>query len=236
MREARIIFPTEPLARERTRFEHDLVSVFGGFISNDGYSAWMNDEGGVTQEQVTIYDIAMRDEFRDYGQLKNLAVEYGRRLAQEAVYVRFPSGDVEIIHLGAKRAPEASPAPEKAPYDPADRLNQAEKAFLDRLMDPEGVMGEPKAYDRSISPEGEFVIGAKRLPKPGEVWSTVSGGKAAVTGRASIQDGGYYASLLDPGNYAGVNPGYGFTVNLDGKHLRGGDAHPLDLKRFLTAF
>ena len=49
-------------------------------------------------------------------------------------------------------------------------------------------------------------------------------------------DGGFYVTLLDRGDYAGMSPGYNFTVNLDGQYLRGGDAHPLDLKRFLTAF
>jgi hypothetical protein len=293
MREARIIFPTEPLARERTRFEHDLVQAFGGFTSSDGYGAWANDEGGVIQEQVIIYDIAMDADgaFR----LQDLAFEYGRLLGQEAVYVRKPSGEVEIVDMKQKASPVASPAPAAAPYDPADRLNQAEKAFLDRVKDPQGVVrdktddwerrkdvnrqagaqaldalrqqpgGNVGTGERQATPlgaaawikaggspdtypgEGESAtelatahaerkLGIKRLPQAGEVWSTGSGGKAAVTGRASIADGGFYVSLLDAGNYAGVSPGYGFTVNLDGKHLRGGDARPLDLKRFLTAF
>jgi hypothetical protein len=230
MREARIIFPTEPLARERTRFEHDLVSAFGGFTRTIGDGGWAGDDGKTVYETVSIYDIAMRDEFQDFGPLKNMAVEYGRRLEQEAVYVRYPSGDVEIIPLKAESKPAASPAPAAAPYDPADLLNPAEKAFLDRVKDPQGVRRDRTAGERQAMP-----LGTKRLPKAGEAWTTSIGGVAVVTHRSSVLDGGYNCVVVRAaGDYA--SPGWTFSVNLDGKVLRDHSAHPLDLVRFLTTF
>lgn len=71
-------------------------------------------------------------------------------------------------------------------------------------------------------------LGAKRLPKPGEVWATRSGGWAAVARPASVLDGGYNCVLVEQGKMA-VAPGYAFVVGIDGRHSRGGEEHPLDL-------
>jgi hypothetical protein len=233
MREARIIFPTEPLARERTRFEHDLVSAFGGFTRTIGDGGWAGDDGKTVYETVSIYDVAMEDAPTNARQLKVLAVQYGRLLAQEAVYVRFASGAVEIIPMKAKSDPAASPVP--ASHTPVGYpgLNKAEQAFLDRVADPEGVV-RVRGVDRPLA-EFDKPLGTKRLPKAGEAWTTSIGGVAVVTHRSSVLDGGYNCVVVKAaGDYA--SPGWTFSVNLDGKVLRDHSAHPLDLVRFVSAF
>lgn len=187
MREARLIMPNtdETIHVELRRC---LAHTFYGYTASYGTGGWFEGRDTPIEEPIAIYDIAMDNYARNHNRLRGIAILYGRRLEQKAVYVRFADGETEIITIPAE-APEAP------------------------------------------------VLGTKRLPQVGEVWLTAAGGSAAVVKTATVMDGGYECILLSPGSLV-HQPGYVFTVNLDGRFLRFDyDVdHPLDLVRFHSTF
>lgn len=96
MREARIILPMscEPI---RVLFEAQLLDAWGGFTVATATGGWRDASGLPVKERVRTYDIAMGDDPMNRPRLEALArwvVMHGK---QECVYVRFPTGEVELV-------------------------------------------------------------------------------------------------------------------------------------------
>jgi hypothetical protein len=109
MREARIILPKTDnrglsLAAIHSRLALDLVDTFGGATAADTHGLWRNGLGVLHVEDGTAYDVAVDDNPENVAKLRDIATAYGKAADQEAVYLRLPSGDVEIIETAARIA------------------------------------------------------------------------------------------------------------------------------------
>lgn len=113
MRECTIILPDNrsgdalpPIAFRS--FEREVCQAFGGFTVTLGHGAWRDANGIIIKDTVRVYTIATDDvtfQARDTDDtLRSLARDYGRRLSQDAVYVRLYTGEVEI--LACEKAPK----------------------------------------------------------------------------------------------------------------------------------
>lgn len=103
LREARIVMPYNAARDVRTDHDNlrgDLVGAFGGYTASYGSGAWRNDAGDTVTDVVAIYDVAIEAE-RDatWDTLFQIAMAAGRELKQEAVYIRYPDGHVEIAQV-----------------------------------------------------------------------------------------------------------------------------------------
>jgi hypothetical protein len=102
MREARINLPVadnegRSLARVAEALEARLAHAFGGFTATAGRGAWINAEGRLFAEPVTVYDVAIDEEDDDEAEkLLRIAQWLKAEARQEAVYVRLPSGRVHF--------------------------------------------------------------------------------------------------------------------------------------------
>jgi len=131
LREARIILPYDTGDGEADRKAHtflteQLVKHFDGFTAHSGQGAWAKDAQTIVYDDVKIYDVAV-DPDQSAARLHHMACEAGRMLKQDAVYIRYAGGDVEIAPL--KPATEAQPAQEPWPesatiFPPSKRLPQ----------------------------------------------------------------------------------------------------------------
>ena len=118
MKEARIIMPIvggEP-CNVHSFLQADILEAFGGYTAYQGSGGWTDTGSELVEDLSMIYDIAC-DEHRDstYDQLFEIAMKAGRALNQQAVYIRYPDGYVEIAscteqqtepRLGVKRLPK----------------------------------------------------------------------------------------------------------------------------------
>lgn len=106
MREATIILPVLDNAGASLEHVHaslaaDLLEAFGGFTAATVYGAWKDaDTGRVYQDESTEYRVSAEWVGRQEKRLINLAGQYARKAGQEAVYVRLPSGEVELYGPG----------------------------------------------------------------------------------------------------------------------------------------
>jgi hypothetical protein len=103
MREALLICPTHDnsgrnLAEVRDQVAETICKEFGGCRIRNAEGTWRNDNGRVFREPV--WEIVAAYDELDGGNdaiMRNLAVEVAMKGKQEAIYVRFASGAVEII-------------------------------------------------------------------------------------------------------------------------------------------
>lgn len=125
LREARIIMPrgpAEPGLNAHEKLTTALIDLAGGVtITPNAGGAWRAPGGADVVEDVLIYDVAIADDQNT--ELARIALEAGRALGQEAVYVRYSHGVVAILDV-AKAEEElarggAIPA-EKVKKHPAD--------------------------------------------------------------------------------------------------------------------
>lgn len=214
MREARIIMPLlNPQSMTHIYMQRELIEAFGGFTATSGYGGWKDSAGTNIRDEVMVYDIAC-DENRDrvYDQLFEIAMKAGRALNQQAVYIRYPNGDVEIADTDRMFAGRAQPAERSAEAKETDELYKE-------------LTGK------------EYKPGVKRTPELNEVWETPGGCKVATVAIATKLDGGYKVVVLSPGNTM-HKPGDMYVVDYDGRFttMREHYHHPLDLTKFVTAF
>lgn len=234
LREARIVMPhfaslTSQAAHHT--LQQKLVAAFGGFTAYDGHGGWADPSGKVVQDMVTIYDIAI-DSDRDgpWELIARFAVEAGRELSQDSVYVRYPNGEVDIIDIKS----------EEETAGKADRLLDA----LQNMFGPGFVvvdMGDGRSAEAHETDQlykeltgRDYVPGVKHLPQPGELWETEAGAKVCIGKRATVIDGGWYVTVVDSGP-THDKPMFEYIVNLDGKLQPALPGHksPRDLKRLI---
>lgn len=102
LREARIILPYDTGDGEADRKAHlylteQLVKHFGGFTVHSGQGAWAKDAQTIVYDEVKIYDVAIdENEFQLFG---DVAAAAGEMLNQDSVYIRAPTGNVEIVQI-----------------------------------------------------------------------------------------------------------------------------------------
>lgn len=102
MREARIILPKADNAGNDMALAHadlarTLCQTFGGATANQTRGMWVSPEGKLYDEPGIAYDVAMEDTADNDKALRSIAVRFGERCGQEAMYVRYASGEVEIV-------------------------------------------------------------------------------------------------------------------------------------------
>jgi hypothetical protein len=100
MREGRIILPVngndgEPLLQVHVALRKALVQEFGGFTAVDGAGGWVNADGVLVSEPVTVYDVA-GDYPMNYA-LRSIAAEFATLAGQDCVYCRDFDGNVELV-------------------------------------------------------------------------------------------------------------------------------------------
>lgn len=245
LREARLVLPRDvkPAPDDvHGKLRVELARTFGGYTCTQGRGGWVDGTGTTIEELNWIYDIAMRDEFQDFRELKHIAVEYGRLLDQQAVYIRFPGGQVEIIEIDQR--PGANVGTGERQAKTAKPAGTVEQRKIDGkwivLKDGAVIGGSHATEDEALAWAEKFeqatTPGARRVPAVGDIWDARDGTRVAVLSPASVLDGGFNCISLTQGKSA-IRPGYPYVTDLDGKVLRGGDGDsPFDLVRFVKAF
>lgn len=97
-----------------------LIEVFGGYTCTSGTGGWM--DGVPTTESVAVYDVAHDDTIELRTALSDIAVEFGDKLGQKAVYVRI-GGEAEIIDLKPVKLPKPSEVPPHRQPQPGEVWN-----------------------------------------------------------------------------------------------------------------
>lgn len=111
MREARIILPNcMPDCVNANRWlETEIVRCFGGCTRSFGFGSWVDDEGCVISEPISIYDIAVPDIQASRSALFRMAWTVADMAKQDCVYLRFPDGEVQLV----KPSPANEPREER---------------------------------------------------------------------------------------------------------------------------
>lgn len=104
LKEAQIIVPADPrYALQVGGLIAALVREFGGVTETSGFGYWLNSAGVSVNEPVRIFTVACEPHASETW-FRWQAERFGRDCDQEAVYVRFPDGTVEIIDTAVKDA------------------------------------------------------------------------------------------------------------------------------------
>lgn len=102
-KESRIVFPQidndgTSLKRLQNRFEEKIVMKFGGFTLVEGQGGWRSPHSSKTYlEPVWFYDIAVEDCKESELELLKLATWLKKEARQEAIYLRYPNGNVVYV-------------------------------------------------------------------------------------------------------------------------------------------
>jgi hypothetical protein len=127
--EARIIIPCDVSPMVRASAERQLLEAFGGFTRSEAFGAWLPSIGAAPIcEAVFVYDVACAAFTSEAGAtgivsheseraflgasrtLATIARNICRDGAQESVYVRHPTGEVQLIGLRGALADAAGPS------------------------------------------------------------------------------------------------------------------------------
>lgn len=93
MREARLILPTTDATIQAVgKTINDVSARFGGVTITEGYGRWKSE-----QEDVFILDIAYEPSFINDSELYDLANAFREDAKQEAVYLRYGNGFVQLV-------------------------------------------------------------------------------------------------------------------------------------------
>lgn len=104
LKEARIVMPLPEGGRPRhLEMRRQLVEAFGGYTACRGKGGWLDPvTNEVVNDNVIVYDVAIKP-----GQnvkLYLIAKQTAEALNQEAVYIRYPDGVVEIVPISQEEA------------------------------------------------------------------------------------------------------------------------------------
>lgn len=169
LKEARIVMPIigDGADVDHDKLRNDLLNAFGGYTYTRGAGAWRNSFGQSIIDSVGVYDIALEaDRDASWDQLFQIAMAAGRELKQEAVYIRYPDGTVEITkvndrnELGGLNRPTEDNGGVKTPLG-AKRLPQVGEVWrnsVDQLIAVIGPAGNARldgGYFCSILSRGD---------------------------------------------------------------------------------
>lgn len=218
MREARIILPVVDGGLDvLNSCMTELAEAFGGFTLLTGVGGWIKD-GEVVEDDNAIFDIAC-DENKDwtFDRLLQIATKHANLLKQDAVYIRYPDGCVEIVDLTGVQAPHHTRGDCKSEPDPVhvadDGTGQAIGATLDRDQVMDAAM--------EVTP---------RYPKVGDIWRNRRGDTVGVV---ELHDSGPLGGLFKCRTLRGRGPTH--YVTFDGV-AAGIQGRSCDLVDYVTSF
>ena len=247
LREARIVMPEVNAigAKPHDALRAALCGAFGGFTMTYGVDGWVDGDYNVIRDSVCIYDVAMEQARKNDSKLRDIAIEAGKALGQQSVYLRYSSGSTAIISL-TPATPAAEPhgerdketddlgfPPAELPIDAYDAMDS-----LGYIGDLSSMRGKIGGGLQDLGVAVKVVAGAKRLPQVGEIWLARDGvTRIAVLKQATLLDGGFDCVTLTKGATA-LREGYPIVVDLDGRYIRGvpQETHPLDLVTLHSSF
>lgn len=217
MKEARIILPVVDGGLDvHQRLMTAIAKAFGGYTVAIGVGGWISPEGESIEDDVVIFDIAC-DENEDwtFDKLFQIAVEHANLLSQDAVYIRYPDGFVEIAQPKSVPTTHHTRGGCKSEPDPvhvADDggMEQAIGATLDR---------------------DNVTAGVKRLPQVGGIWRNRRGD---VVGIVERYRSGPFGGLLKCRTLRGVGPTH-YYVTFAGE-AAGIQGSAFDLIDYVTSF
>ena len=197
--EARIVMPhfnTALSDATHNTLRRQLAASFGGFTCFRGEGGWVDPDGNLIHDDVTIYDIAI-DADRDapFELLHRFAVEAGRALEQDSVYIRYPNNIVEIAKVEPAVAVDAG----------------KQQRLLDALARQHAETGDIFGIGGGVVADmGDGRSAAELpMPRPGELWENRAGDHVFVGKRCTIAGGGWYATE--------VRSGFEYVVDLNGR-------------------
>lgn len=119
MHEARIIMPFDGRGGVDSHkgLKSSILSFFGGYTATFGNGGWTDNDDVVVSENVGVYDIAMEDTESNRAKLRSIALYVGRSLDQQAVYIRYPNGQVVIMDVTG----HSDPVPSAHAQDPGSK-------------------------------------------------------------------------------------------------------------------
>lgn len=103
MREARIILPLYDndgidLQDVHKSLKTRLCAEFGGYTATPSMGGWIDNSGKLYEEPGIAYDVAVPDDsIAIIETLRDIAGLTGRKANQKAMYLRLPTGKVEIL-------------------------------------------------------------------------------------------------------------------------------------------
>lgn len=102
MREAMIILPNSDndgalLADVQDFLAEQLIDAFNGCTIRAAFGAWRSPDGVTMREAVSEFIVACEPSAANAAKLRDIARHIGTVARQLAIYVRYASGDVEII-------------------------------------------------------------------------------------------------------------------------------------------
>jgi hypothetical protein len=96
------------LGQVHANLRRTLCERFGGFTAQSVFGGWLAPNGTLDEEPGTAYDVAVPEgDASCEGFLRTLARNVGAQAAQQAMYLRHASGEVEIIDTADAR-PQAA--------------------------------------------------------------------------------------------------------------------------------
>jgi len=103
MREARIILPLYDndgvdLQAVHRSLKTRLCAEFGGYTATPSMGGWIDNTGKLYEEPGIAYDVAVPEaNIGTIETLRDIAAIAGRKAMQKAMYLRLPTGKVEIL-------------------------------------------------------------------------------------------------------------------------------------------
>lgn len=102
LREARINLPVvdntgKLVDTVRDQLARALAESFGGFTLTHGRGGWINADGRLFDKPVYVFDVAADDSEDSEMKLAAIANWLKHAARQDAIYVRYPSGRVQIV-------------------------------------------------------------------------------------------------------------------------------------------
>lgn len=103
LKEAQIILPTHAWQAENkaahAALKSELLTLWGGFTATAAQGGWRDNHGKDCVEPVTCYTVAMADNEANAALLREVAMRAGQGARQTAMYVRYASGEVDIVEV-----------------------------------------------------------------------------------------------------------------------------------------
>src|SRR5690242_6168438 len=106
MREASFVIPTSKPASLAVlhAFCRDAADRFGGYTVRTGSGGRINDAGKLIEEPNATVVVAMEPNAGNCADFRRMCEDAGRRLGEDAIYVRLPTGEVEIVSVARHAA------------------------------------------------------------------------------------------------------------------------------------